>query len=144
MQEICFEVSIYPFQIDFMDHVSNIVYIQWMEMGRCHLLDAVDLSVPKIAAEQFGPVLVETQIAYKKPLRLGDRVKVQVWLTELTAITAWINFAFSNQNNEICATGRQRGLFVDLKTGRPKRMSDEIQDRFRLYLKPDKDDEKAR
>ncbi len=72
VQKVNYEPPIYPFQIDFMRHVSNIVYIQWMEIGRCLLLDAVGMSVAEVAEQGFGPVLVETIVSYKKPLRLGD------------------------------------------------------------------------
>jgi len=132
MERICYELSIYPFQIDFMRHVSNIVYIQWMEVGRCLLLDAVGLPVPQIAERGFVPVLVDTIISYKTPLRLGDRVRAEVWLSELSHASAWMEFRFENGAGEVAATGRQRGLFIDLESGRPRRMSSE--DRFERLL----------
>jgi acyl-CoA thioester hydrolase len=134
MERIHYELPIYPFQIDFMRHVSNIVYIQWMEVGRCLLLDAVGLSVAQTGEQGFVPALVETQISYKKPLRLGDRVLAQVWLSELSQASAWMDFEFRNGANEMAATGRQRGLFIDSESGRPRRMSPEDRARFVRFL----------
>jgi acyl-CoA thioester hydrolase len=45
MERLRYELQIYPFQIDVMRHVSNIVYIQWMEIGRCLLLEAVGMPI---------------------------------------------------------------------------------------------------
>lgn len=134
MPKIHFEPPIYPFQIDFMRHVSNIVYVQWMEIGRCLLLDAVGMSVAQIAEQGFGPVLVETTITYKKPLLLGDRVQAEIWLSELASASAWMEFRFRNGAGELAATGRQRGLFVDIATSRPRRISPDERTRFLPFL----------
>lgn len=134
MERIRYELQIYPFQIDFMRHVSNIVYIQWMEVGRCLLLDAVGLSIAQTGTQGFVPVLVETHISYKKPLRLGDRVVAEIWLSELSQASAWMDFTFHNGAGEVAATGRQRGLFVDLESGRPRRMPAEDRARFERFL----------
>ena len=134
MQKILYAPPIYPFQIDFMHHVSNIVYIQWMEIGRCLMLDAIGLSVSKIAEQGFGPVLVETQICYKTQLRLGDTVRAEVWLSELSSASAWLEFRFYNGEGALAATGRQRGLFLHLATGRPRRITPEERTLFIPYL----------
>ena len=134
MERLSYELEIYPFQIDFMRHVSNIVYIQWMEVGRCILLDAVGLPVVQVGERGIVPVLAETTISYKKPLRLGDRVHAQIWLSELSQASAWMDFEFKNGAGDVAAIGRQRGLFVDLETGRPKRMAPEERARFERFL----------
>jgi len=134
MEKITFYPEIHTFQIDFMQHVSNIVFIEWMEIGRCRLLDAVGMSVHSIMEKGFGPVLMETQISYKRQLRLGERVRVDTWIGELEKISAYLEFRFSNSENEVVATGRQRGLFIDLKTQRPRRLTPEDRARFEPYL----------
>jgi acyl-CoA thioester hydrolase len=134
MERIRLELQIYPFQIDYMRHVSNIVYVQWMEVGRCLLLEAAGLPIAQTGGQGFVPVLVETQISYKKPLRLGDSVLAEVWLSELSQASAWMDFAFRNGAGEVAATGRQRGLFVDLESGRPRRMPPEDRARFERFL----------
>ncbi|MGE0537232.1 MAG: acyl-CoA thioesterase [Pirellulales bacterium] len=134
VQTLEFEPPIYPFHIDFMRHVSNIAYVQWMEMGRCLLLDAVGMSVAQIAEQGFGPVLVETIVSYKKQLCLGDRVRAEIWLSELSNASAWLEFRFHNGNGDVAATGRQRGLFVDLASGRPRRLTPEDRARFEPFL----------
>lgn len=134
MNKVTFDLSIYTFQIDFMKHVSNIVYIQWMEIGRTRLLEAIGMPVEKIAEQGFGPVLVESHIAYKKPLVIGDQVKVETWFSELAQASAWLEYRFYNGKGELAAVGRQRGIFVDMATGKPRRLSAEERPRFAPYL----------
>ena len=61
-----------------MEHVNNAVYIQWMEVGRVKLLEALVMPTHEIAKQGFSPVLVQTHIDYKSPLYLGDRVQVEL------------------------------------------------------------------
>ncbi|MEH2454252.1 acyl-CoA thioesterase [Nostoc sp.] len=68
MQKISFELEVYSFHIDFIGHVNNTVYIQWMEIGRTKLLEAVGMPIQKIFQQGFAPVLVQTNITYKSPL----------------------------------------------------------------------------
>lgn len=134
MQKITFEPTIHTFQIDFMNHVSNIVYIEWMEICRCMLLEAVGMPVHEIMARGFGPVLVDTQISYKRQLRLGDQVRVEVWLSKMAKASAWLEFCFVGEANEVVATAQQRGLFMELKTGGPRRLTPEERAGFAPYL----------
>ena len=120
MEKVIFTEEIYTFQIDFAGHVSNITYIEWMEIGRLKLLEAVGLPVNKIV-EELGllPTLIRTEIQYKKQLFLGERVRVEVWLSKLRNVSAIMEFRFYNAKKELVAEGRQTGLFIDRKTHVP-------------------------
>ena len=88
MKKLEYPLSIYPFHIDVMDHVNNSVYVQWMEIGRVLLLEAVGMPLAEITRQGFGPVLVETHIFYKRPLLLADQVTARVWLAQLGGASA--------------------------------------------------------
>ena len=81
MPKLEYELSIYPFHIDAIGHVNNIVYVQWMEIGRVHLLNAIGLPIEQVAKAGIGPALIETCISYKKALYLGDRVTGTIWFS---------------------------------------------------------------
>jgi acyl-CoA thioester hydrolase len=131
---VTFRESIYTYQIDFNRHVSNIVYIQWMEMGRLKLLAAIGLPVEQTDAAGFVPVLVETQIRYRRPLFMGDTVDVEVWLSEVSRVYAWMAFRFRNAGGELVAEGRQKGVFVQVATNRPKRLTEAERALFMPYV----------
>ena len=134
MKKVTFEQEIYSFHIDFLGHVNNGVYIQWMEIGRTKLLEAAGLVTHEILKQSFAPLLVQTTITYKVPLYLGDRAHVEVWLSELRNTTGIIQFRFYNSQGTMVAEGNQRGLFVDTKTMLPRRLLPEERALFLPFL----------
>ena len=134
MQTLSFDLDIYSYHIDFMGHVNNAVYVQWMEIGRTKLLEAIGMPIQGIFKQGFAPVLVHTTINYKSPLHLGDRVQIELWLSELRHASAILQFRFQNDQRRLAAEGYQKGLFVDRQTLRPKRLSPEERALFIPYL----------
>ncbi len=125
MSKVKFEVDVYTYQIDFVGHVSNIVYIQWMEIGRLKLLEAVALPISELSKTKIAPVLVETNIKYKKSLYVEDKVKIEVWFSELLNASAIMEFRFYNKNGDLVATGWQKGLFINKESMKVHRMTNE-------------------
>ena len=134
MQKISFDQEIHTFHIDFLGHVNNGVYIQWMEIGRTKLLEAAGMVTHEILKQSFAPLLVQTTINYKIPLYLGDRVQIEVWLSELRNTTAIMQVRFYNGQKILVAEGSQRGLFVDTKTLLPRRLLPEEKALFKPFL----------
>jgi acyl-CoA thioester hydrolase len=134
MQKISFDLDVYSFHIDFIGHVNNTVYIQWMEIGRTKLLEAVNMPTQKIFEQGFVPVLVQTNITYKSPLYLGERVQVEMWLSQLKNASAIMQFCFYKQERILAAQGWQKGLFVDRQTMRPRRLRPEERSLFMPYV----------
>ena len=126
--------DIYTYQIDAAGHVSNIVYIQWLEECRLQLLEEIDLHAHKMIDNGVLPVLVETNIKYKKALYLGDKVRIEFWISKLKNVSAIIEYRFYNQKNELASIASQTGLFVNSKTIKPHRLSSEERSAFEKVL----------
>ena len=136
MRKVTLRIPVYTFQIDIMGHVSNIVYLQWMEMLRCELLVAMDMPIHTLVEKGYGPALVSTEIKYIRPTNLGDVVTGEVWLSELGSASATLELRFFNQRGELVSEGRQRGAFVDVKTGKLKRLGADEKAAFGEFLNP--------
>lgn len=136
MNKIVFEQEIYTYQIDYVGHLSNIVYIEWMEIGRTKLLEYIGLTFEKMEKENIAPVLSETEIKYKKSLYLADKIKIEVWVSELKNASAVISFNFFNGKNELAAVGNQLGLFINLATKKPHRLTEDQRRSFQKVLIP--------
>jgi acyl-CoA thioester hydrolase len=134
METIGFELDVYSFHIDFAGHVNNVVYVQWMEIGRTKLLEAIGMPLHTIVQQGFAPVLVQTNITYKSPLYLGDRVRAELWLSELRQASAIMQVCFYNQQEKPVAEGWQKGFFVNQETQRPRRLKAEERALFLPYL----------
>lgn len=136
MNKIVFEQEIYTYQIDYVGHLSNIVYIEWMEIGRTKLLEYIGLTFEKMETENIAPVLSETEIKYKKSLYLADKIKIEVWVSELKNASAVISFNFFNGKNELAAIGNQLGLFINLTTKKPHRLTEDQRRSFQKVFIP--------
>jgi len=134
-RKLIFTEKIYTYQIDFVGHVNNIVYIQWLENGRVRLLEAIGMPAFELAvSDGIVPVLTETSIKYKKPFFLNNTVTVEVWISKLNNASAIMEFRFFNEKGELCATAQQKGLFIDRKTMRPTRLSPKNREAFERFL----------
>jgi acyl-CoA thioester hydrolase len=127
------DLQIRTFEIDFANHVSNIVYVQWLEIARTALLDAVDLPIPRLVEEGFAPIVARTEIEYRRPLQLGDPVRISLAITKMRSLSAFMEFEISS-DGDVAATARQLGLFASTDTGRPRRLTPEIRDRFTPFV----------
>jgi acyl-CoA thioester hydrolase len=127
------ELTIRTYEIDFAGHVSNIVYLQWLEIARTELLEAIGLPIPEIVAQGFAPVVARTEIEYRRPLVLGDPVRVGLAITKMRSLSALIEFEVAS-GDTIAATARQLGVFVSTATGKPRRLEPELRDRFLPYV----------
>ncbi len=131
---LTFIEPVHTFQVDFAGVVSNIVYVQWMEIGRTKLLEAVGLPVATMLEQGLVPVLVHTEIDYRRPYRLGEAAHVELWISELRNTSAQIDFRFTGPDGILRATGRQVGLFVSYPDLHPHRLTAEQRARFEAYV----------
>jgi acyl-CoA thioester hydrolase len=127
------ELEIRTYEIDFAGHVSNIVYVQWLEIARTTLLDAVGLPIPDLLDKGFAPIVARTEIEYRRPLQLGDPVRLSLAITKMRSLSAFMEFEVGSKG-ETAATARQLGLFVSTTTGKPRRLTSQIRDRFAPYV----------
>ncbi len=134
MKKVIYSQEIYTYQIDFNQHVSNIVYIEWMEVGRLKFLENIGMPIHTLGESKITPVLIKTEITYKKPLFLGDRLTIELWLAALNKTSAEMVFSFYKNGETVVALGKQTGLFVDLETLKPHRLTDSERSLFLPYV----------
>lgn len=134
MAKFTFEQNVYTYDIDSSHHVSNITYIKWMEIGRNLLSEQAGLPLHQPEHLGFAPVLRKTEITYKKPLYLGDKVKIEVYFSSLRKIAGIMEFRFYNKEKLLVAEGSQEALFFSLKTKMPHKLSREHREMFAQFL----------
>ena len=135
MGKVTFQQTVHTFQIDINRHVSNIVYVQWLEIGRTRLLEAIGRPIETMQERDYLAILVETTIKHIEPLFFPDTVTIEVWVSELTHVSAWMDFRMlSGRTGKVVARAQQRGVFVDRETNRPYRLSPEDRAAFEQVL----------
>ena len=139
MGKVEYRERVHTFQIDINDHLNNAIYVEWLEIGRTRLLEAAGIPVESFHERGYLPILVETWIQYREPVKFPDTVRIEVWLYELTRVTAWIGFRFySETTGKLVARAKQRGVFVSAETNRPYRLEPREREAFeRVYIEGD-------
>jgi acyl-CoA thioester hydrolase len=113
--ELHFQVKSYD--VDFVGYVHNIVYFRWLEDLRTALMKPY-YPIERCIAEGNSPIITQTSIDYKKPLKLGDEFTGRVWISDLTELR-WTVMHELTHKSVLAATAKQRGIFINLATFRP-------------------------
>ena len=72
--------------------VHNIAYLRFIETARTLLAEKLGLKLVEMAETQRYPVVVRTEIDYRRGARLGDRLRVEGWLDRLERARFWCAF----------------------------------------------------
>ena len=121
-------IEIHGYDIDVLQIVSNIVYVRWFEDLRHRLLD-VYYPIQDLLRENLSPVLAETQVEYKYPLTIFDKVIGRVWISDLTRARWTCSFEIVTAERLHCR-GRQSGYFFDVERKRPAPIPEKLQALF--------------
>src|SRR5215469_7243783 len=103
--------------------VSNIAYLRLIEIARTHLAEELGLAVVEMAQEQRYPVVVHTEIDYRRPAKLGDRLVIDGWLDRVERARFWCAFRITRpQDNTLIAECRQMLALIEMPTGKLLRL----------------------
>src|SRR3977135_346732 len=72
--------------------VHNIAYLRFIEVARTHLAEQLGLGLAQMAENQKYPVVVRTEIDYRRAAKLGDRLVIEGWLDRLERVRFWCAF----------------------------------------------------
>jgi YbgC/YbaW family acyl-CoA thioester hydrolase len=114
--------------------VSNIAYLRFIETARTHLAEALGLALVEMAQEQRYPVVVHTEIDYRRGAKLGDRLVVEGWLDHVDRARFWCSFRITRpQDNTLIAECRQMLALIEMPTGKLLR----VPEHWKTYDKPE-------
>ncbi len=119
-------IRILPDDIDFMGHVNNARYLNWVQ-------DAVvahwqKLAPPAAVAEHLW-VALKHEITYRKPAFLDDEVIATVVLDKVEGVRAFYS-TLIKRGDELLAEVQSSWCCLDAKTLRPARIAKDIAAHF--------------
>jgi YbgC/YbaW family acyl-CoA thioester hydrolase len=117
------EVQVMFFDTDCGGVVSNIAYLRFIEIARTHLAEALGLALVEMAEKRTYPVVVRTEIDYRRAARLGNRLVVEGWLDQVERARFWCAFRITRpEDNTLIAECRQMLAVIELPTGKLLRL----------------------
>ena len=126
------DVQVMFFDTDCAAVVHNIAYLRFIEIARTLLAEQLGLGLAQMAENQKYPVVVRTEIDYRRAAKLGDRLVVEGWLDRLERVRFWCAFQILRPADKtLIAECRQMLAIIQMPEAKLLRVPDEW-DRYRI------------
>ena len=125
------EVQVMFFDTDCAAVVHNIAYLRFIEIARTLLAEELGLGLSQMAESQKYPVVVRTEIDYRRAAKLGDKLRIEGWLDRLERVRFWCAFSIIRPADEVLiAECRQMLAIIQMPEAKLLRVPDDW-DRYR-------------
>jgi YbgC/YbaW family acyl-CoA thioester hydrolase len=125
------EVQVMFFDTDCAAVVHNIAYLRFIEIARTLLAAELGLGLATMAENQKYPVVVRTEIDYRRAAKLGDKLVIEGWLDRLERVRFWCAFKIVRPADEtLIAECRQMLAIIQMPEAKLLRVPDDW-DRYR-------------
>lgn len=112
--------------IDVNGHANNVEFVRWMQDAAVAHADAAGCTAATVAAGATW-LARSHHIEYRRPAMFGDRVRVVTWVENIRRAFSLRKYRFERANDHaVLAEGETDWVYVDVATGRPKTVPDEI------------------
>ena len=123
------DVQVMFFDTDCGGVVSNIAYLRFIEIARTHLAEELGLRLAEMAEKQTYPVVVRTEIDYRRAAKLADRLMVEGWLDQVERARFWCGFRITRPKDDtLIAQCRQMLALIEMPTGKLLRLPEHWQE----------------
>jgi acyl-CoA thioester hydrolase len=131
-------LPVLPADIDGQNHVNNTVYLRWIqEVATAHWKSLANAE----AQAAIAWVVLRHEIDYRSPASLGDEILLRTWVgkasrlkferfTEIFRKIDPPQDGFALANNRLLAQARTLWVPVNVRTGKPTRVSAELRGQF--------------
>ena len=129
----CFDyfVKVTENEIDFNNHLNNFFYVKWMQDSGIEHSKKNGITLEtyeKIGATWFAR---SHFIEYRAPAYLGDEIVVRTCISDIGKIRSTRVYRFYRlSDKKLLAEAKTEWVFVDMKSGKPTPIRDEIKDGF--------------
>ena len=126
------DLQVMFFDTDCAAVVHNIAYLRFIEVARTLLAEELGLGLAQMAETQKYPVVVRTEIDYRRAAKLGDKLTVEGWLDQLERVRFWCAFKIVRPADDtLIAECRQMLAIIQMPEAKLLRVPDDW-DRYRL------------
>jgi YbgC/YbaW family acyl-CoA thioester hydrolase len=123
--QVTTEVQVMFFDTDCGGVVHNIAYLRFIEIARTLLAEQLGMPLREMAQTHKYPVVVRTEIDYRRPAELGDKLRIHGRLVSIARARFWCAFDVIRPADEaLIAQSRQLLAVVQMPDGKPMRLPD--------------------
>ena len=112
------DVQVMFFDTDCGGVVSNISYLRFIEIARTKLAEKLGLQLAEMSKTQRYPVVVRTEIDYRRAAKLADQLVIEGWLDRLERARFWCAFRITRpEDGMLIAECRQMLALIEMPAG---------------------------
>lgn len=131
-------ITVSTADIDELGHVGNLVYVRWVLLAARRHSEAVGLGLPAFLARNQAFVVRRQHLDYLRPAFAGDVLAVETRVTDLRAASSErMTRILRPQDGTVLLRAVTSWAYVDLPTGRPARIPEEVRGRFAIEAAED-------
>lgn len=106
--------------------VHNIAYLRMIETARTRLAAQLGFDLRDMAEKQLFPVVLRTEIDYRKPAKLADNLIIHGQLQSVERVRFWCSFEIRREEDHaLLITCRQSLALVQMPQGKPVRLPED-------------------
>ncbi|HEV3393726.1 MAG TPA: thioesterase family protein [Chthoniobacterales bacterium] len=121
-------VKVQPADIDEQNHVNNTVYLRWVQdVATAHWKSLASAE----AQSAIGWVVLRHEIDYRTPACLDDELILRTWVGGASRLKFERFTEIRREiDNEVLSQARTLWVPIDVRTGKPTRVSADVRARF--------------
>ncbi len=126
------EEQVMFFDTDCAAVVHNIAYLRFIETNRTLLAEQLGLPLVQMGEEKKYPVVVRTEIDYRRAAKLGDQLVIDGWLDRVERVRFWCAFRITRAGDDsVIAECRQTLAIIEMPSAKLLRLP-ESWDKYRV------------
>ncbi len=122
------EITVTKNDLDDLNHVNNVIYIQWIqEIAKNHWKNLVSNEI----LNNYYWVLLEHHIQYHNPAFLGEKIKITTYIEKTEGVkSSRVVEIYKKETNQLLVTSKTIWCLINANTNKPNRINDEIKKAF--------------
>ena len=126
-------LTVQPADIDNLGHVSNLVYLRWVQEAALAHSTALGFAEADYLARGEAWVVRRHELEYLRPAMPGDVLRIETRVATMSAASSVRKTQMLRERDgAILCIATTDWVYIDLPRARPKRVPAEIRDRFPL------------
>ena len=124
MQVFETQITVTKDDIDELNHVNNVRYVQWVnDAAKLHWQQNTSNRI----TDAYYWVVISHHIDYKSSAFLNDVITLKTYVTKSEGVTSTrIVEMYNSKSNKLLVKSETNWCLIDAKTNRPTRITDEI------------------
>ena len=113
-------------------------YAKYYEIARVELFRNIGLTYKSLEEMGIGMPVIEMKTNFIMPAKYDEKLVVNIKIPELPKLKIIFFYEIFNEKNELINTGETVLTFINLLTGKPKRVPSIMKDKLSKYFEQNK------